>query len=93
MVPGPLWQSDFKVIIQGLCILELISRSVFRCTYVCAPTKRNFDFRRQLSRTYHFAVACLQRSWGRLNEEMTFYEKECHGIEKECHEKEGSNES
>mmetsp|Transcript_42879 Transcript_42879/g.70767 ORF Transcript_42879/g.70767 Transcript_42879/m.70767 type:complete len:246 (+) Transcript_42879:3-740(+) len=27
----------------------------FKCTYVCAPTKRNFDLRRQLSRSYHFS--------------------------------------
>lgn len=27
----------------------------FKCTYVCAPTKRNFDHRRQLSRLYHFS--------------------------------------
>lgn len=34
--------------------------TVLRCTYVCAPGKRNFDHRRQLCRSYHFSESCLE---------------------------------
>ena len=31
-----------------------------RCTYVCSPLQRNYEFRRQLCQTYHFSDAGLR---------------------------------
>lgn len=54
-----LKHTRIKQIWQNVGELDLCD-TVLRCTYVCAPGKRNFDHRRQLCRSYHFSESCLE---------------------------------